>query len=58
MMVLWMILLVVATIALCVWLVRTIRPDSSHAEASTSPQDTARNRYARGEIDEEQYAAS
>ena len=48
MMLLWMILLVAATIVIVVWIVRSNR---SHTDLSQSPTDVVDMRFAKGEID-------
>lgn len=48
MMILWMILLVAATITIIVWIVRSNRTDT---ERSQSPKEVVDMRFVKGEID-------
>lgn len=45
----------IALVALIVWTVARLGGGSAHPPRSESPEETLKSRFARGEIDEEQY---
>ena len=55
--VLWMVLLVGLTVAAAVVLTRTLLPRSGPARSDDDALSTLRARFARGEIDEDEYRA-
>ena len=53
----WMLLVLIIIISLAVWLVRVMFPQGGSTGTPTEddPLDIARHRYARGEIDREEF---
>jgi putative membrane protein len=52
---LWWILILVALVALVVWIVRSMPGRSEPSTGRVTPEEILRQRYARGEIDDDEY---